>query len=139
MLIAMLILTFGLLAAGQLIYAALGSASLARSKSSATVVAQSKLDFLADLYRQNPAAADLTDGSHGPEQVDVSNPNSSTPLNRYNVSWTVGAVPDPRGIVLKAKRVAVTATPIGAGTTVNTKTSLNKVVTVTSIFSVRVQ
>jgi type II secretory pathway pseudopilin PulG len=137
-LIATLVLTFGLLAVGQLIYVVMSSMSLARSKGSASLVAQAKLDFLADLYRQNPGAPDLTDGAHGPEQVQITNLNSSSALNRYNVAWKVAMVPDPRpGKVLKARQVTVTVRPIGSGATVNDKASLNKVVNLTTIFSAR--
>jgi prepilin-type N-terminal cleavage/methylation domain-containing protein len=138
-LIAMLVLTFGLLATGQLIYIAMSSTSLARSKGSAALVAQAKLEVLADLYRQNPGAPDLTDGAHGPERVEITNPSSRSALNRYNVAWNVAMVPDPRpGKILKARQVTVTVTPIGSGATVNTKASLNKVVHLTTIFSARV-
>jgi type II secretory pathway pseudopilin PulG len=139
-LIAVLILSFGLLAAGQLIYAALGSASLARSKASAAIQAQNKLEYLADLYRQNPSASDLTAGSHGPQQVQVRNPVDGTTLNRYNVSWTVGMVPDPRvGKVIPAKNATVTITPIDAGSNTNNRVFLNKVVSVAAIFSAATQ
>lgn len=135
-LIAVFILSFGLLAAGQLMYAALGSASLARSKASAAIQAQNKLEYLADLYRQNSSASDLSAGSHGPQQAQFRNPVDGTTLNRYNVSWTVGTVPDPReGKVLSAKKVTVTITPIDAGNNINTRVFLNKVVSVTAIFS----
>lgn len=138
-LIAMLVLTFGLLATGQLIYVAMSSTSLARSKGSAALVAQAKLEVLADLYRQNPGAPDLTDGSHGPEQVEITNPSSRSALNRYNVAWKVAILPDPRPTkILKARQVTVTVTPIGSGATVNRKTPLNKAVNFTTIFSARV-
>jgi prepilin-type N-terminal cleavage/methylation domain-containing protein len=138
-LIAMMVLTFGLLGTGQLIYVAMSSTSLARSKASAALVAQSKLDFLADLYRQNPGAPDLTDGAHGPEQVEVTNPSSRSTLNRYNVAWKVAMVPDPRaGRILKARQVTVTVTPVGSGGRANSKASLNKVVNLTTILSARV-
>ncbi len=140
MMIAMVIMTFGLLAAGRLMYVAMGSASLSRSKGSAAIVAQDKLEFLADLYRQNSAAAELTNGSHGPEQVQVINTANGRTLNRYNVAWIVATVSDPRpGVTLKARQVRVTVTPILAtSTTVNVKASLNKVVSVTAIFSPRI-
>jgi Tfp pilus assembly protein PilV len=135
-LIALLILSFGLLAAGQLMYAALASASLARSKSGAAIQAQNKLEYLADLYRRNPAASDLTAGSHGPQQEQVRNPIDGTTLNRFNVSWTVGTVPDPRvGKTIPATKVTVTITPIDAGINPNLRVFLNKVVSVTGIFS----
>jgi prepilin-type N-terminal cleavage/methylation domain-containing protein len=140
MLIAMMVMTFGLLAAGQLMYVAMGSASLARSKGSAAIVAQDKLEFLADRFRQDPTLPDFTNGSHGPEQVQVTNPATGRVVNRFNVQWTVATVADPRpGVTLKAKQVCVTVTPIrSTSTTVNTQTSLNKIVNVTAIFSTRV-
>ena len=133
---ALLILTFGLLATGQLIFIAMSSASLARSKGSAVLAAQSKLEFLAGRYRQNPAAADLTVGTHGPERVESTNPVTHSGLNRYNVVWSVAPVPDPRPAkILKAWRVTVTVTPIGSGNASNEKASLNKVVNLTTIIS----
>src|SRR5512139_1532289 len=71
MLIALVILTFGLLSAGQLMYVAMGSASLARSKGTAATVASDRLEFLADVYRRNRLDASLADGNHGPEVVQV--------------------------------------------------------------------
>ncbi len=135
--IAMVILTFGLLAAGQLMYVAMASNSLSRSKGTAMTVGQDKLEFLSDLYRRDPANADLTNGDHGPEQVAVTNPNDSSIVNRFNVAWNVSTVPDPRaGKVLQARLVRVTVTPIqNTGTTANSKIGLNKVVNVTAIFS----
>jgi Tfp pilus assembly protein PilV len=135
--IALVILTFGILAAGQLMYLAMGSNSLSRSKGSAMTVAQDRLESLADLYRRNPADADLTTGAHGPEQVSVTNPNDASIVNRFNVTWNVSAVADPRaGKVLQARQVQVTVTPIqSTGTTANLKSGLNKVVNVTAIFS----
>src|SRR5881397_2424107 len=111
--IALVILTFGILAAGQLMYVASASNSLSRSKGSAMTVAQDRLEFLADLYRRDPANADLTNGDHGPQQVSVTNPNDSSIVNRFNVTWNVSTVSDPRaGKVLQARQVLVTVTPI---------------------------
>ncbi len=139
-LIAILILSFGLLAAGQLIYTSMASTSLARSKVAASVAAQDRLDSLADLYRRNPAASDLAAGTHGPQQVQVTNPVTGRSLNRFNVSWTVCAVPDPRpGKTLPARLVSVTVTPVGVDGTTQKTASLNKVVSVSSIFSAGVQ
>ncbi len=139
-LMAILILAAGLLAAGQLIYITMGSASLSRSKSVAALEAQNQLELLADLYRQNPAAADLADGSHGPRQVQILNPNDGTVLNRFNVSWTVSAVSDPRpGKIIPARQITVAVTPIDGLANVNNKTPLNKVVSVAAVFSAAAQ
>jgi len=133
---ALLILTFGLLATGQLIFIALSSTSLARSKGSAILAAQSKLEFLSGLYRHNPTAADLAIGTHGPEQVESTNPVTHSRLNRYDLVWSVAPVPDPRpGKILKARRVTVTVTPIGSDNAANKKASLNKGVNLTTVFS----
>ena len=139
MLVALCILTFGLLAAAQPIYVALASTTLARSKGGATVAAQNQLELLADLYRRDPNATDLSVGSHGPVQVQVVNPVNSSVLNRYNVAWAVATVPDPRaGRNLNARQVTVTVTPIGSGTSANNRALLNKVVNMSAVFSVRV-
>ncbi len=138
MLIAIIILTFGLLAAGQLLMVAMGSSSLSRSKGGAASAAANKVEFLADLYRQNPNAADLTTGSHGPEVVQILNPINNRVLNRFNVNWTVATVPDPRaGKNLNARMVTVTATPIDGSGASHNMAGLNKTVSVSSIFSVR--
>jgi prepilin-type N-terminal cleavage/methylation domain-containing protein len=138
MLIALLIMTFGLLAAGQLMLVAMGSASLARSKGSAAVVAQDRLEFLSDLYRQSASAADLTVGDHGPLQVNVQNTTDNSVLNRFRVAWNVSVVPDARGKTLAARLVRVTVTPSDAAGAANNRVLLNKVVSVSSIFSPRI-
>ena len=138
MLISLIILTFGLLAAGQMMFVAMSSESLARSKGSASVVAQDRLEALGDLYRQNTADANLTVGDHGPIQIQVTNPTNASVLNRYNVTWNVSVVPDARGKVLSARAVRVTVTPITAAGATNSRISLNKVVSVTAIFSPRI-
>jgi prepilin-type N-terminal cleavage/methylation domain-containing protein len=140
MLIALVIMTAGLLSAGQLMYVAMASASLARSKGTAATVASDKLEFLADVFRRNRLDASLTDGDHGPEHVQVTNPNTGTALNRFRVQWTVSTVPDPRaGKVLQAKLVRVTVTPVRGADTTNNRMGLNKVVSISSIFGPRAQ
>jgi hypothetical protein len=138
-LLALLVLVSGVLAAGQLIYVGMASTSLARSKGTAAVAAQDKLEFLADLFRRDPEAPDLRHGPHGPEQATVLNPLSGQPLNRYSLEWTVTRVPDPRpGKLLAAVQVAMKVTPVGRTTAPNYRASLNKVVHVTAVFSARV-
>ncbi len=133
-LIALLILAFGLLTAGQLIFVAMKSTSLARSKESAALVAQNKLETLADLYRRNPNSLELSEGDHDGEFAQVA--GDGLVLNRFGISWKVSTVPDPRGgAVPHARLIQVTVTPVGADGTVNAKTSLNKTVIVASVFS----
>ena len=137
---ALAILTFGLLAAGQLIYVSLGSGSLARSKGTAAITAQNKLEYLSDLYRRNPNAPDLALGTHGPQQIQVLNPIDGTILNNYNVAWTLTNVVDPRpDKALDARLVSVAITPIQSDGSVNMRPFLNKAVTVTTIFSLKTQ
>ena len=69
MMIALLILSIGLLATGQLIFAALSSSSLARSKGNAALAAHYKLEFLGDLCRRNPDAFELSPGNHYPMTI----------------------------------------------------------------------
>jgi prepilin-type N-terminal cleavage/methylation domain-containing protein len=135
LLISLAILTFGLLALGPLLYIAASSGSLARSKGTAAIAAQNQLEFLADLYRRNPAANELTLGIHQPQQAQLANPVDGTILNQYDIDWTVSTVSDPRpGKVLHARLVRVAVTPTRSGGMINTKPSLNKALNVTTIF-----
>ncbi len=136
MLIALIVLTFGLLAAGQMIYIAASSASLARSKGNAAVAAQTMIEQLSAQYSNDPTS--VVNGEYGPQQVEVRNPSTNAVLNRFNVSWTISSVPDPRsGTTLAAQQVVVTVTPIKADNSNNRRAALNKVVTVSSILSKR--
>jgi prepilin-type N-terminal cleavage/methylation domain-containing protein len=133
---ALVILTFGLLAAGPLLYTAAVSNSLSRSKSTAAIAAQNKLECLADLYRRDPSATELTLGSHGPEQVEIMNPIDETMLNQYDVDWVVSPVPDPRpGKTIKARIVRMKVTPIHLQGAENIRPPLNKILNVSTIFS----
>ena len=133
---AIFILTFGLLAAGQLIFVSIGSGSLARSKGTAAVTAQNKLEDLAELYRRDPNAADLALGSHGPEQTQVVNPINGVTLNRYNVEWTLAEIADPRpGKVPDGRLVNITVTPIHSGGSANRQPLLNKILNVSTVLS----
>jgi prepilin-type N-terminal cleavage/methylation domain-containing protein len=133
--IALIILTVGLLATAQLIYPSFSSASLARPKGVAAIAAHSQLETLSQLYRQDQASPELSFGNHGPQEVQVRNPADGRALNRFNAVWTVSPVPDPRGRSLPARIVRVTLTPIQTGGAANSRASMNKVLSVTSILS----
>jgi Tfp pilus assembly protein PilV len=134
-LMAILVLSVGFMFVGQILVSSIGSTTLARSKNTAGLAATNKLEALALKYRANPGDADFTVGTHGPEQVEIANPNDSSKVNRYNVGWAVSSVSDPRvGVTLKAVQVTITVTPIGSGTTANNKLGQNKVINVTTIF-----
>jgi prepilin-type N-terminal cleavage/methylation domain-containing protein len=133
-LFALLILAFGLLAAGQMIFVALSSASLARSKSNAALLAQDKIEFLADLHRREPESPLLSEGNHGPDLVQIRGSGAST-LDRYSVTWEVSAVPDARkGVRPIAKGIRVTVLPVDSDGRENKRIRLNKPVIVSSIF-----
>ena len=138
-LIALVVLTFGLLAAGRMIVFAASSASLARSKISAAVAAQDKIHSLGELYRRSPDSPELAPGDHGPEPLQVVAPATDTVLNRFRISWSVAAVPDPRpGKALRAKLVTVTVAPADDHGDPHNRGGLNKTVTVAAIFSARI-
>ena len=138
-LIALIVLTFGLLAAGRLIVFAASSASLARSKISAAVAAQDKIHALGELYRRNPDSLELALGDHGPEPLQVVAPATNTVLNRFRISWSVAAAPDPRpGRTLRAKAVTVTVAPADDHGDPRNRAGLNKTVTVAAVFSARI-
>lgn len=138
MMVALLVLSTGLLAVGQMLFVAAASGSLSRSKASAVVAAQDRLESLASLYRQDPSSADLAPGSHGPQQIEITNPGDGTALNRYSVQWNVEPVPDPRpGKSLGAKLVRVTIAPVSAGGDPNSQPGMNKIVNVSTILGSR--
>lgn len=133
--IALGILAFGMLAGSSLIYTAVRSNSLARSQSTAGIAAQNKLEMLAEAYRRNPSDKDLTPGAHGPEQIEIVNPNNGSALNRYDTRWTVSQVSDPRpGTILNAKLVRVTVTPISPDGRKNSRPGFNKILHINTIF-----
>jgi len=136
--IALVILTFGLLATAQLIYISVGSGSLARSKQTASIAAQQRMEYLSDLYRLNPDAEDLAPGSHGPQEDIVENPVDGKILNRYRVSWSSAGVADPRpGKAPRARLVSATIVPIRPDGSVNLKPALNKTLTFSTIVSLK--
>jgi prepilin-type N-terminal cleavage/methylation domain-containing protein len=140
MMIALLVLTSGLLAVGQMLFVAAASGSLSRSKESAAIAAQDRLESLANLYRKDPSAEDLKPGSHGPQQVEVINPIDETALNLFNVLWNVESVSDGRpGKVLEAKLVRVTIVPALPSGEANSKPGLNKTLNVSTILSPRMR
>lgn len=133
---ALVILTFGLLSAGQLLYIAAASGSLARSKDAAAVTAQARLETLATLYRHDPMSPDTGLGSHGPVPAVIRNPETGTVLNRYSVAWEVQQIPDPRPHKqIDARLVRVTVTPSLEGGTPNSSPRLNKILTLSTILS----
>jgi prepilin-type N-terminal cleavage/methylation domain-containing protein len=136
LMIALTVLAIGLIATSQLFYIAAGSGSLASAKASAAVAAQNRLEYLADLYRQNSGADDLSLGSHGPQQTIVTNPINGAILHRYAISWDVSRVSDPRpGKNLDARFIQVRVTPIQANEAPNRRPSFNKIVNISTIFS----
>ncbi len=137
-LIVLLVLSSGLLAAGRLLVQTMSSLSLARSKGVLAVVAESKLESLADLYSRDPDSADLQDGVHGPEMVEIRNPRSGKVLHRISVSWLVSPLADPRpGKHLRGKILTVTASPAADGTAVHYVPGQNKIFSLTSVLTPR--
>jgi type IV pilus assembly protein PilV len=134
--IALSILVFGLLAAGQMLFIASASGSLARSKGTAAIAAQDRLETLADLYRIDPSSMDLTAGDHGPVRTEITNPNDRTTLNLFEITWNISGVSDPRPKTLKdVKLIRVTVTPIQHNGEINSRPNLNKILNVMTVFS----
>ena len=138
--IALLVLTAGLLSAGQALFVAASSGSLARSKGAAAIAAQDMLESLSASYQQDPSNADLALGGHGPRQTQVTNPVDNSVLNRYSITWEVRPVPDPRaGKTLDAKLLTVTVAPALPGGEMNSKPWMNKILNVSTILSMRMR
>ena len=138
MMLALLVMTFGFLAAGQLLYVAAGSTSLARSKGTAVLAAQGVLESLGSTYSRNPLDAELAPGNHGPRRWIVSHPQDGAVLNRYDVSWVVENVSDPRPRkAVGALRVRATVSPVHSGGAPNIRPGLNKILNVITVFSAK--
>jgi prepilin-type N-terminal cleavage/methylation domain-containing protein len=136
--IALVVLLFGLLSAGQMLFIASASDSFARSSGTAAIVAQDRLEFLGDLYEQDPMASDLTAGHHGPDQTVIVNPTDAGILNVFRIEWDVTPVSNPRpGKSLDAKLVNVTVAPSQSNGNLNSKAGLNKTINVSTILSTR--
>lgn len=136
MMIALILATFGLLAAGQVLGTAIRCASLSSSKGTAVVAARSTLESLQDLYSRNPSHGDLSSGNHGPREINFVNPIDETVLNRYRITWSAAGVSDPRpGASPDAVRLSVSVTPIRSDGTSNYSPPLNRALTFETILS----
>lgn len=140
LMMALLILTFGLLAAGQLLYTTAGMGSLARSQSTAAVAAQTTLEHLSNLYQNNPSAEELAPGPHGPMHTQVINPADGSVLHRYAVTWIAGDIPDPRpGKALKGRTLRVEVRPMQSEARESARSMFHKRLTVATLFSTRMR
>jgi prepilin-type N-terminal cleavage/methylation domain-containing protein len=138
--VALILLASGILAAAPLLTIAASSDSLGRSKGAAAIAARDTLESLADIYRRNPSAEELRPGTHGPVQREMINPCDGTVLNRFDLIWIVSPVPDPRPNKAKDTRlVRVVVTPVLMNGTKNIRGSLNKILNVSTIFSLRMK
>jgi hypothetical protein len=136
--IALFILTFGLLATAQLLSVAASAGSLARSSETATIAAQDQLEQLADRFRRTPDDPDLAPGLHGPRTIEVTDTTAGTVLNRFDIAWEVSEpAPVRPGVNPGAREVTVTVTPVVSTGAPNRHPRLNKVVGIASIFSTR--
>jgi Tfp pilus assembly protein PilV len=134
LMMALAVLTFGLLAAGQLFYVAASSGSLANAKGSAAIAAQNTLEYLSDLYSRDSSADDLALGSHGPLQTQMKNPVNGAILNRYAISWKVSPVSDPRpGKDINARLIHVIITPIQTEGGMNSRPPFNKILNISTV------
>jgi Tfp pilus assembly protein PilV len=135
-LLALAVLTFGLLAAGQLIAAALKSATLAQAKACAILAAQSKAEYLVDRYQHDSSAPDVQTGRHGPEIQEVVDPVGQTVLSRLEISWTIASMPDPRTDAhLAARLLTVEVKPIDQAGAPNSKIWLNRELSLSTVLS----
>ena len=137
LMVAIFILTVGLLAAAQLLTMTVGLDTLARSKSAAALAAQNELERLTDIYRRNPAAGALTIGSHQAEELtEIRNPLTQKVLNRYKITWSVSSIPDPRpGVDLPGRIVTVNAVPMLSESVENTYPFQRKAATFNAVFA----
>jgi prepilin-type N-terminal cleavage/methylation domain-containing protein len=138
MMMALILLTIGLLSSGQLFCYAVGIESLSRSKGMAAAAVQDMLETLSNRYQHSPEAEMVSPGDHGPVQKLVTNPTNGKVVNCFNLTWTVRPVSDPRtGKLPGAVHVRVTAVPATTDALENRHVSLNKQISVSTIFSTR--
>jgi len=133
--VAVFILSFGLLAAAQVLTMALVLEAQARSKSAATLSAQNKLERLSDLYRRNPEEEELTIGTHQAEELtEIRNPLTQSVLNRYKITWLVSGLADPRpGMDIKGRVISVRATPMLTESAESPHSFINKAITLNAV------
>lgn len=136
-LIAISILTFGLLAAAQLLTMTIILDAKSRSKSTASLAAQNEIERLADLYRRNPDAEELIIGTHQAEELtEIRNPLNQNVLNRYKITWLVDGIPALHpGINAQGRIISVRATPMLTENLENTDSSKNKAVTLNTVIA----
>ena len=137
MMIAIFILTIGLLSVAQLLTMTIGLDALARSKSAAALAAQNEFERLSDLYRRNPAAEELTIGTHQADELtEIRNPLTQNVLNRYKITWQVSGLPDPRPEIDPPGRIiSVRATPMLTESMENTRPFQRKIVTINAVIA----
>jgi len=137
-LVAVFILTIGLLSAAQMLAMAMKLDAQARSKSTAALAAQNELERLADLYRRNPAAEELTIGTHqAVELTEIRNPVTQNVLSRYRITWLVDGIPDPRpGIEHAGRVISVRATPMLTESVESPRSFQNKEITLNAVIAV---
>jgi len=136
-LISVFILVVGLLSVARLLTMTIGLDALARSKSTAALAAQNELERLSDLYRQNPAAEELTIGSHQAEKlIEMRDPSTQNVRNMYKLTWSVSGIADPRhGADLPGRIISVRATPMLTENVENTHSFQNKTITLNAVIA----
>ncbi|MBI4454909.1 MAG: prepilin-type N-terminal cleavage/methylation domain-containing protein [Acidobacteria bacterium] len=109
--IALLILTTGLLGLAQLFVLAIHQNSYARQNTMAISAAEDKMEDLKNQYNYELAtggiSSDLSVGSHGPVTITISGSSGTNQGSyQYMLNWTVS---NPAG---KEKEITLTATPV---------------------------
>jgi len=137
LIVALFILAVGLLSVAQLLTMTIGLDALSRSKSTAALAAQNELERLTDLYRRNPAAEELTIGTHQAEKlVEMRDPSNQNVRNRYKVTWSVNSIPDPRhGVDLPGRVISIRAVPMLTENMENISAFQNKAITLNAVIA----
>jgi type II secretory pathway pseudopilin PulG len=114
-LFALIVMSFGLLAAAGLLALAATSGSLTKSMDCAVLSAQGQLEFLEDLYQRDPDSPDLLPGDHSGNVLEFKDAAGNQVLQKLSVSWSV-SVPDPKpGPEAGAILITVSAVPAPVG------------------------
>jgi len=136
--ITMIIMTFGLLACGQMVAGAIKSATLARTKGNAAIVAQNQLERLADLYRRDRHDPSISIGTQGPVWVEIANPIHHRVLHRFRVEWIVTPVTGTN-IMAHTRNIRLSVIPIDESKNNLFKPGWNERITMSMVLSTRAQ
>jgi len=137
-LLALALLACALLVAAQLTSLALKASALSRFKGFAALAAKSRIEFLSERFQNDPLSPEIQPGTHGPVTVEVETPDNGRIINRFQLTWEVLPLPDPRGPGFgRACEIRLRVTPVDFSDTANHQSGQNKILNLGTVVSAR--